>query len=316
MSEHFPPAQRDRERPLHPGLAALVQAAQRQPDPEVSVRFEDVQRAAAGRWRRGALAVAVAASLLGAAVWALRGDDPQTGVERGPVEVAAASMQRGEGEGSAASVPKPDALEPAPAPSPRVSLGPGATLEGLDPLMPRPEVAPGAPLDLAAGRYTVRTSAQALELTLGARVLEISAASEVVLDAGLEHVTFDVVRGQASWKTSAAPGQEDPPTVNATRLSAQQLQARAEAAMIRGKSADAIAALRTLVRTHPKSTATKAALLDLARLEKAAGRVGRARCAYALFLQRFPTDARAPAVRTTAQALGPARCRDLEPRTR
>ncbi len=310
MTEPFEPGSGHR---LHPQLAALVRAAQRQPEPPVSVRFEDVQRAASRRWQRGAVALALAAGLAGLFVWAMREGDPGSTASRGEVtEVARAQLLDEPGPFV------PDAQPPTARPEPNpttVALTGEARLEVLeqDAGLVVPEVVDGLPTLLSPGRYSIRTGADALELPLGARVLEIQAASEVVVDVGAEHVRFEVVHGRASWQRAE---NADEPAAKAKGPSAKQLQAQAESALIRGDRTEAIATLRTLVRKHPRSAASKAGLIDLARLEKAAGRMGRARCAYALFLERFPADARAPSVRTAAEPLGPAQCRGLEPRSR
>jgi len=106
------------------------------------------------------------------------------------------------------------------------------------------------------------------------------------------------------------------PTVDATPTAAE-LAAQAEKAMLAGRHGQAVKILRTLVRTHPRSAAAKAGLIDLARLEKRLGRPARAQCAYALFVRRFPGDSRVSGVKASLAALGRSqpRCRGLSPRS-
>ena len=74
--------------------------------------------------------------------------------------------------------------------------------------------------------------------------------------------------------------------------------------------------LTQITRLHAHEPAARAALLDLAPLLKAAGRVDEARCAYRLYLERYPARAQlADDVRKALDRLGdgPA-CDGLDPR--
>ena len=113
-----------------------------------------------------------------------------------------------------------------------------------------------------------------------------------------------------SLTPAPSPTVEAPPT-------AAELAAQAEKAMLAGRHGQAVKILRTLVRTHPRSAAAKAGLIDLARLEKRLGRPARAQCAYVLFVRRFPGDSRVSGVKASLAALGRSqpRCRGLSPRS-
>lgn len=104
----------------------------------------------------------------------------------------------------------------------------------------------------------------------------------------------------------------DPPRKPA--LDAAALARQAEQAMAEQRRGDAIRALGTLVRRFPKSSAARAALLDLGRLLRADGRRDEARCAYRQLIARWPADPMRKEIDRALRGLGegPA-CRGLEP---
>lgn len=276
----------------HPEFDALVRAARNQATPPVHVTFEDVQRAADRRatWRVGALALA--AAIVGIIAWS----SPWRDREPAQSDVLAA---RDAEPALRAPVLVPDAVPLAASPR-RVALPDGASLE-------RSDGGPVSAAEIGDGVFVVRTTDQSITVPVGARVLEIAAASEVVIDSTVEHSSFVVRAGEARWSDTVPPKRDVP--------SAAVLSARAEAALLRNDVAAAVRALRELVRRHPKSAVAKVGLIDLARAEKKLGHTARAYCAYSAFLARHPSDARAPSIRSARDAMrtGATKCRGLSP---
>ena len=296
MTHPFEPAPPARA----PEIDAMIRAARQQSAPVVNVSVEDIRAAAsAGRTVRwwGALAVA---SVVAISIWA---------VQTRP------SAQTTVGAGGGSQVASAEDSVPVPARQPAAQQGQAMTdtravpssFARIEPLEGAEEAASNEDgvVVLETGRYRIRATDGAMVVSVAGRVLDISAASEVVVDARLEHRSFRVVKGDAKWSepeaSPAGPG-------------AKQLASQAEAALLSGRLEEASRLLRRLVQAHPRGPAAKAALIDLARLEKRLGRSERAHCAYALFSKRFPTDARAPTVRRADDALGlSGSCRGLRP---
>jgi hypothetical protein len=97
--------------------------------------------------------------------------------------------------------------------------------------------------------------------------------------------------------------------------SAAELARTAEQQLATGKRDEAVTTYQQLVRKHPRASQTRAAVLDLARLLRTAGRTDEARCAYRLYLERWPDSAVRGEVESQLARLGdgPA-CRGLSPR--
>lgn len=286
--------------PRHPQLDAMIRAAREQSAPAVTVTVGDIRAAASARSSVRWWGVLAAAAVVAVSVWAVR-EQPST-----PAPVVAAADDP-VAQPPAARVPN---ISDAPPLHPQIPSSAGIEpLDGADePLSESSSPdGEGGVVALTGGRYRIQTSDVAMMVSVAGRVLEVSAASDVVVDARVEHSSFRVVKGDAQWSTPEASPQVRGP-------SAKQLAAQAEAALLSGRLEDAVRLLRKLVLTHPRGPASKAALIDLARLEKRLGRPGRAHCAYALFSKRFPTDARTPTVRRADESLGHSpRCRGLRP---
>jgi Flp pilus assembly protein TadD len=112
------------------------------------------------------------------------------------------------------------------------------------------------------------------------------------------------------------PTGADPAVAAADVSDVRVLARRAEALLTAGQRDRAIAVLTQITRLHAHEPAARAALLDLAPLLKAAGRVDEARCAYRLYLERYPGKAQlGDDVRKALDRLGdgPA-CNGLSPR--
>lgn len=300
----------DSPAPRHPQLEAMIRAARSQPTPQVNVRFEDVQAAASRRstWRVAALAAA--AGLVGVVAWAwpqLQSPSDQQLQQEMP-SIAVADEVPALSPGATPTVPYAEATgrprDTRGAKAEVLTLEGGATVERMD-------EGPAPTPTLERGRFRVVTADQPVTLPLGAQVLEIAAASEVFIDTTAPKISFEVHTGRAKWaRDPDRGGSSARPGPGATDLAAQ-----AEAAVLARDHAEAARLLRKLVRLHPSSAAAKAGLIDLARLEKTLGNHRRAHCAYASFLARFPSDARAPSVRTADEALGlsAVQCRGLNP---
>lgn len=110
--------------------------------------------------------------------------------------------------------------------------------------------------------------------------------------------------------TPADPDASAPPTTTSPATLARE----AERAMAERRTDDAIALLTTIVRKHPRHPAAKAALFDLGRLHRNAGRDDEARCAYELLARRWPDGPGSDEVGAVLGALGAGpRCRGLRP---
>ena len=285
----------------------MIRAAREQPAPAVTVTVEDIRAEASGRtsmrwWGGLAAAAGVALSL-----WAFR-----SGGEETPAPASVAAV-----DGSVVEPP----VQPRAAAADVGTSGPRmAASLSIEPLQGAEEArwAEGKAVSVDDGRYRIRTT-EATTVSVAGRVLEVAAASLVVVEAGVEHSSFRVVKGHAAW-VEPEPEPEPEPTPDAEpesparRPGAKQLASRAEAALVSGRREEAVRLLRQLVKGYPTGAATKAGLIDLARLEQRLGRPDRAHCAYAMFVKRFPTDTRTPTVRRADDALGQApRCRGLRP---
>lgn len=279
----------------------MIRAAREQPAPVVAVKVEDIRAVASARrsvrWWGGLAAAAVVAI----SIWAIQGRVPEAAIDATEPSSVVALAEAPVAELDPALDPVvPGVPTPSPEPASVASIDP---LGGAEP----PASDEGGRVALTDGRYRIQTADTAMVVSVVGRVLEISAASEVVIDARIEHSSFRVVKGDANWSKPEAPAVEPGPD-------AKQLASRAEAALLAGRLEESVRLLRQLVQAHPRGPATKAALIDLARLEKRLGRPERAHCAYALFSKRFPRDARTPTVRRADDALGlTPRCRGLRP---
>lgn len=100
-----------------------------------------------------------------------------------------------------------------------------------------------------------------------------------------------------------------------TQASATELAREAELLLAAGKPNKAALVLRRLISAHPRASQTRTGLLDLARLLRNARREDEARCAYALYLRRWPDSAVDSEVRSSLERMGPGpECRGLDPR--
>jgi hypothetical protein len=130
-----------------------------------------------------------------------------------------------------------------------------------------------------------------------------------------------LLHGEAEWihadgnKTDLVPTAQTDRRREAERHSPQSLAERADELLARGDREGAIEALEQLLQKHPNAGSARGATLDLARLLKATGQRERARCAYSLYLSRWPYSQLRNDVEKALRELGegPA-CDGLNPR--
>lgn len=306
----------------HPQLRRMVDAARAEPPPVLQVDAHAVyagwQQRRAGQRRGLAVGLAVAAAvLLTVGLLELRSavSEPEA-----PVAIHEAPAPTPSAEGPAPTpAPVPD--EPGPdgtvAPASPV-LASSIVVASLSPTPARPQVLGPRHLRLPDGRWSIDSAeAEPVEVELPDGTLRLRGGSVHVQVAGdvaqVEVVRDEVLRvdAQGRWTTLRARPAE--PTPGGTSPAA--LAREAEELMAAGDRQGAIRALRRLVTRHGRSAAAQAGLIDLGRLLKAAGQPDEARCAYGLFLERWPGHALAGDVTRARQALGegPA-CDGLRPR--
>lgn len=184
---------------------------------------------------------------------------------------------------------------------------------------PSPTVLAPWEVALAPGRYKVEVDEhpgeEALLLHAQGGTLELHHGS-VLMIVGAAHTEVALRSGVGVWV--AADGRREPLVASAEPPAAPDVSAlarRAEALLVAGKRDAAIEQLGQLVTAYPAHPTARTALLDLAPLLAAAGRVDEARCAYRLYLARYPgTPQLADQVRKALARLGEGRgCDGLKP---
>lgn len=189
---------------------------------------------------------------------------------------------------------------------------------------PSPTVLGPWEVALAAGHYNVEVDehpgAEALLLHAQDGTLELQ-HGRVLMIVGAAHTEVALQTGVGVWVAAdgrrepllAAPGSPPPAAPGAPDVSA--LARRAEELLTAGKRDAAIKQLGQIVTTYPQHPTARTALLDLAPLLGAAGRVDEARCAYRLYLARYPGKPQlADQVSKALARLGEGRgCHGLKP---
>lgn len=307
-AEDFRPAS-DEPSVRHPALRRLVDAARAEPPPVLQVDAQAVhagwQQRRAGQRRGLGLGLAVAAAvLLTVGLLELRSimSEPEA-----PVAVH---------EGTAVA-PSPEAPAPAATPNERGSAEPLAPAEPvlaasihvapLSPTTASPQVLGPRHLRLPDGRWSIDSEEpEPVEVELPDGTLRLRGGSVHVQVAGdVAHVEAqrdEVLRIDAQGRQTTLRARPTEPTAGGPSPAA--LAREAEELMAAGDRQGAIRALRKLVTRHGRSPAAQAGLIDLGRLLKAAGQTDEARCAYGLFLARWPGHALAGDVTRARQALG------------
>jgi len=314
--EPFRPAP-DEPAVRHPRLRAMVDAVQAEPPPELQVDAQAVyagwQQRRTGQRRGLAVGLALAAAvLLTVGVLELRSatqepDTPVTARTDSPAPSAPSTR-------AAAPEPTPEVLAPVePTEAVAPVLAASIHVSPLSPTTAVPEVLGPRRMRLPEGSWSIDSEeAEPVEVALPDGALELRGGSVHVQVAGdvahVEVLRDEVLRVDARgrWTTLRTRPAEvvAEPTEPATGPSPAELAREAEELMAAGDRAGAIRALRRLVTRHGRSAAAQAGLIDLGRLLKASGQPDEARCAYGLFLARWPGHALAGDVTRAREALG------------
>lgn len=329
--------------PTRPALRAFVEAARAQPITPTRLSGHEVQRAfvqqqqAVRHSRRqlvlgvslGSIAMAAAAAL---ALFVLPNDEraiESDTIANGEVEVEPASATQASIATERQS-PLPLGLHPqSPLPPLALTLDPAIHVQsGTD----APQVLGPWTLALDMGDHAIRvepTPGRALRIELPERALElvhgeveitfVERSAVVRLESGIAawieadgtRTQIVVERIDLGHETVAATHE----TVAASEPSAATLARKAEEQLLAGSREQAVTTLRKLVRKYPRTPQARTALLDLARQERLAERPDRARCAYQLYLERWPHSEVQNEIDKQLAKLGegPA-CKGLDPR--
>ena len=137
---------------------------------------------------------------------------------------------------------------------------------------------------------------------------------KAVMDSGVTFMTaftcpFSPAFESAMAKVNAGEIEPDRPRPR----SANELARAAERQFADGERRGALLSLRTLVQRYPQSAAARSALLDLGRELKKEGMRDHARCAYRLYLERWPDAQLRSEVRHDLARLGDGTCDGLDP---
>lgn len=175
----------------------------------------------------------------------------------------------------------------------------------------------GGTVELHHGRVEIVVAAAATTATLREGVATWIApdGARSALSQPIAALTPDVHEEAVEAVEPTEPGETGPAPIPG-EPDVRLLARRAEDLLTAGKRDAAIRVLTQIVTQHAHTSAARGALLDLAPLLKAAGRVDEARCAYRLYLDRYPGKPQlADEVEKALGRLGegPA-CRGLRPR--
>jgi hypothetical protein len=319
-----------------PRLRVLVDAARGQAPPTLRVDAQAVhvgwQQRRAGQRRGLAVGLAVAAAVvvtLGLLELRRPADDIEAPMA---VQQAPEALPTAGSDASPLPVPAPEATVPReplpPAAEPGLAtpvLAASIMVSPLPPTTATPEVLGPRQLRLPDGHWSIDSEgSEPVEVALPDGALQLRGGSVHVQVAGdVAHVQVlreQVLRVDAEghWTTlrPQAPEPAGPSSgVGSAGPSPGELAREAEELMAAGDRQGAIRTLRRLVTRHGRSAAAQAGLIDLGRLLKAAGQTDAARCAYGLFLARWPAHALAGDVTRARSALGDGpTCDGLRPR--
>jgi hypothetical protein len=302
MTPDIRPPDRDEPAVRSPELLRFVAAAKAATPPATRATADAVFAGFEARrrsHRRVGIGLAVAAAAVLALVWARPSFMSQRTGPKGPVDSTLA----------AATAPNVPEL----ASAVRVTVAEG----------PAPAVRGAWELELAPGRYELEVAEHPGPELLRARTpsghLELSHGFVTLIVAGDR--TEAVLRtGVARWVAGDGTRQELSPPVPADSIDPNagpaELARRADALLAEGRRDAAIRVLDRLVTGFPADPAARTALLDLGRLLRSEQRTDEARCAHALYLERYPGKAQlADEVAEALARLGPGpACDGLRPR--
>lgn len=300
------------------GLQRYIAAARAQPIVETNVSADAVMAGLEAHRRRTqgrrtlllSAGVAMAASLIAAAVlWPLlsarvddesRSDEPSAALERGSAEPTGHALANAVRMRSTAPV---EVLGPW-----SIALHEGTHELEVDAVAEHALTIalPGRTLELLEGSMTIEfvghEAAVRLHTGVAAWVAEDGQRSQI----SVEHFELDAPQPE-STATEGDPSRPLAP-------SAAELARSAEQALAAGKRVEAVTLYRQLIRKHPRASQTRAAVLDLARLLRVGGQTDEARCAYRLYLERWPDSSVRAEVEAQLDRLGEGpRCRGLSP---
>ena len=171
---------------------------------------------------------------------------------------------------------------------------------------------PGRKLELLAGSITV-------EVVEGSAAVRLHNGVAAWIDEHEQRTSISVERMDVELDLEPGFDRADPTPSDATSndpatRSAAALAREAELLLESGKREQAIEIYRQLVRKHPRASQTRAATLDLARLLRGSDRTDEARCAYQLYLERWPQSPVRAEVEAQLRRLGKGPgCRGLSP---
>jgi hypothetical protein len=308
---------RDADEPAvrNPELGRLVELARRQPPPRLTLDSERIhavwlERRAQRRRKLGVLAAAALVGLVAASIYR----SVEQKVESADVVVI------DEAPRPEIHAPIEDSLQGSsvtPVEPAKPVLAAGVRIEPQSADAAHTVLGPWR-VDVAAGVYEVAAPVEAvssLHVRVGDRTLVIEPGGMVRIHAGARP-EVDLLAGEAAWIDREGRRIDLPAALDdglsMRRADAAALARKAERQMAAGDRKGAIATYRILVRKHPRSSAARAGLLDLARLLKANGDTNGARCAYTLVLERWPNNHLRPEIERALQSLGPGpKCTDL-----
>ncbi len=316
MIDRIAPVDPDEPAVRSPELRRLIDDARHQPVPHLNVSSTAIFRGWQQRRARQLRQIIVGGSLAVAAVVLLVVFDPRTIPTTGAItndRTAYIGSDADPQTTTSATITPPAAAEPILASEVRVVARGGSS---------EPRVLSRWGIRLDTGSYEVELPQGAL----GGPLAIVVPGGTIELEVGLVLIVLtggspemSLVHGRGTWVDEQ--GDRIPMVVvdrggggRADLPSAATLARRAEALIEKGDRNAAIDVLTTLVERHPRSSATRAALLDLGSLLKAAGRTSEAACAYQLYLERWPYGQVASEVELAATRLGTVTCRDLRPR--
>jgi len=303
-------------------LRRLVALAQDQPLPALRIDTGRLHKAvAAARQTRNRRFVAIgglalAAGLAGLALVNLdtsgrsQTTSPQGHVaqDMSPEPATERALARGVHVAEGEDTPSPTVLG-----AWEVGLAPGRYEVVVDP-HPGPELllarAAGGTVELHHGRVEIVVAASSAHASLREGV-----ATWIAPDGARTPLTTTTKPVATAANTDPEPATASA-TASTTDETVRGLARRAEALLTAGQRDAAITVFTRITTMYAHEPAARGALLDLAPLLKAAGRPDEARCAYLLYLDRYPGKAQlADDVRKALARLGegPA-CDGLRPR--
>ena len=150
----------------------------------------------------------------------------------------------------------------------------------------------GRTLELVEGRATI-------EVTKDGAAVRLHTGVAAWIDADGRRTNIEVETLEIDLEPEAA--------------SASELAREADRMLAAGERERAIEILRQLVELHPNASQARAAVLDLARLLAELERQPQARCAFELYLERWPDSSITAEVEAQLARSSPARCDGLDP---